>query len=202
MLVVVVDEQILTPASCYLVKACLFKCVIISYSSFVGVVGLHVRACTLSALSALGRRRVPCFVKWSLPPSGRVRLSVAGLVFQRQHNWIAELSDIRICNQVTCQLCFPLCHRSSKANRVAICVVLFANWCLFGYMYFGVVESLGIIPGFLYTYCNLGFRLHIPLVFDSFINKGLSAAALALNSKKKKSYNKIICMYVFKLYNL
>ena len=123
--------------------------------------------CTQCALSALGRRRVLSFVKWSLPPSGRVRLSAAGLIFRQQHNWLAaESLDIRICTRVTCLLCFPLCHRYCKANRVAIGVVLFANWCFLEYMVF--VEVLDIISRFLLgAHCIQGFRLYVSPLYST-----------------------------------
>ncbi|KAL6209402.1 hypothetical protein ACLB2K_020344 [Fragaria x ananassa] len=42
---------------------------------------LHI----LHTMSVLGGRRVTCFVKWSQLPSGRMRLSVTGIIFQWQH---------------------------------------------------------------------------------------------------------------------
>ena len=137
---------------------------IISYHYLVGCQGHKICAgiCTLCASSALGRRRIVCLVKWSQPPSGRMKLSVVGFILRRQHSRKAVLLDIKICKRVTYILIFPLCHRCDKANRVASCVVLFASWCLFEYMYFGVVVSLDIISGVLLsTYCNLRFRLYV-----------------------------------------
>ncbi|PRQ39256.1 hypothetical protein RchiOBHm_Chr4g0423141 [Rosa chinensis] len=136
------------------------------YNYCVGLVGLCVCVCTLSALSALGRRRVPCFVKWSLPPSGRVRLSVAGSL-RRQHSRkaVLKLTIMLRCNRVTYRVIFPLCHRYVKANRVAS-RALFASWCFFEYMYY--VEIPDIISGHtLDAYCNQGFRLNVPPVYST-----------------------------------
>ena len=155
---------------------------IIPYLYCVGQNGLCAGLCTLCAFFTLGRWRGFCLVKWSHPPSGRMKLSVVGFSIRRQHSRKAGLVDIRICNRVTYLLIFPLCHRCDKANRVAISVVLFASWCLLEYMYFEVVESLGIIPGFLSAYCNLGFRLHVPPLYSTVS----LMKAPALYSKKKK----------------
>ncbi|PRQ55035.1 hypothetical protein RchiOBHm_Chr1g0320181 [Rosa chinensis] len=78
----------------------------------VGMVGLFACGCTRCALSALGWRRVPCFVKWSLPPSGRVRLHATGWRFKWQHDRKAGSMEITLCCiKVAVRVIFPLCHR-------------------------------------------------------------------------------------------
>ncbi|PRQ39219.1 hypothetical protein RchiOBHm_Chr4g0422751 [Rosa chinensis] len=147
---------------------------------FTGLVGLNACVCTLSALFALGRRRV----KWLLQLDGGVKLTVVGFNLRRQHSRkVLFMVIILRCNRVTYRVIFSLCHRYVKANRVASSA-LFASWCVVEYIY--LIETLVIISGrSLDAYCNQRFRLN--LVFDSFINKGLRAAAPAIHSKKKKN---------------
>ena len=59
---------------------------IIPYHYIVGHKWLCAGLCTLCALSALGRWRIVCFIKWSQPPSGRMKLSVVGFILRRQHD--------------------------------------------------------------------------------------------------------------------
>ncbi|XP_061997433.1 uncharacterized protein LOC133715095 [Rosa rugosa] len=163
-----------------------FLRVISPYTRCVGIVGLFARGCTLCALSALGRRRFTCVVKWLLPPSGRVRLHATGCRFQWQHDRKAGRSDIMLCCiRVTDQVIFPSCH-CLEANRT-VWSVFFASWC--GLEYKCLVESsIDFFSGCtLDADCNMRFRLFVPpLVFVGFIYESLRAATPALVSKKKK----------------
>ncbi|PRQ18312.1 hypothetical protein RchiOBHm_Chr7g0204591 [Rosa chinensis] len=137
--------------------------VISPYPCSVGLVRLCAcvcTQCTQSALSALGRQRVPCFVKWSLPLSDRVRPSVIGFILRQQHSRKAVHMVIMLrCNRVTYRVIFPLCHRYVKANRV-VNRAFFASWCLVQYIY--LVETHDSISGHsLDAYCNQGFRFNV-----------------------------------------
>ncbi|PRQ58323.1 hypothetical protein RchiOBHm_Chr1g0358041 [Rosa chinensis] len=126
----------------------------------VGLVGPCACGCTHCALSALGWQRVPCFVKWSLPPSGRMKLGATGGIFRWQHDrkavrMVFMLGCIRFADPVF----FPLCH-CWEANRT-VRSVFFASWCDFEYNC--LVESVDSCSGCtLGVYCNLGFRLFVP----------------------------------------
>ncbi|PRQ43127.1 hypothetical protein RchiOBHm_Chr3g0465101 [Rosa chinensis] len=120
------------------------------------------RSSSGSNVSALARRRVPCVCKWLLPPSGRVKLRVVGVLSRRQHNRkVVPMAFMLRSHRVL----FLLCHRNVKANGEASSA-LFANWCLFEYMFF--VEFPDIISGrTLYAYCNQGFRLNVPPLYST-----------------------------------
>ncbi|PRQ57700.1 hypothetical protein RchiOBHm_Chr1g0351211 [Rosa chinensis] len=141
----------------FLLVNCGFMPVISPYRVVVGRRGLGPGLHTLCALSALARRRVPCFVKWSQPPSGRMKLSVTEIVFRWQHSGKADRNSklwLRVSK------IFLVCHHLCKANRVAN-DALFANWCSLEYIF--SVETLVMISGCsLYAYCNLGFKYHVP----------------------------------------
>ncbi|XP_062006577.1 uncharacterized protein LOC133723712 [Rosa rugosa] len=131
----------------------------------VGIVGLFARGCTLCALSALGWRRVPCFVKWSLPPSGRVRLLATGWRFKWQHDRKVGSMEITLCCiKVADRVIFPLCHRW-EANRT-VCRAFFASWCGLEYKFL-VESSHEFFSGCtLVAYCNLGFRHNVPPLYS------------------------------------
>lgn len=117
---------------------------------------------TLSAVSGLGRQRVPCIVKWSLSPSGRMRPSVIGIWFWWQHN--GKIVFIRI-RWLRVSVIYLVCRQSCKANGIAKDALL-ANWC---------VE---------YMFCLIWGP---PFVFFGFINGyGLRVAVTPYFKKKKK----------------
>ena len=99
-------------------------------------------------------------VKWTQPPSGRMKRSVAGLFSSRQHSGKASLIALSHSSSVI----FPVCHHNCKAIEVASCATL-ANRCLFEYM--TLVETLDIISGrSLETHCNMGLRLYVPSLYS------------------------------------
>ncbi|PRQ52046.1 putative HAD-like domain, mitochondrial PGP phosphatase [Rosa chinensis] len=93
---------------------------------------------TLCALSSLARRRTVCLIKWTQPPSGRMKLSVAGVISVRQHSGKTMLFVMMFLRY---RVIFPVCHGYVKANGVAF-RALFANWCLLEYI--DLVENPGL----------------------------------------------------------
>lgn len=110
---------------------------------------------TLGALYGLVRRCV--VVKWTLPPSGRMKRRAAGS-FDWLHSRKAEL----ICDL---WLCFGLsfwyiCHIYCKTDGIAKCVIP-ANWRKLEYM--TLVHTLtSIARCSLDAYYFLGFRIYVP----------------------------------------
>ena len=138
---------------------------IIPYYILVGLDGLGPGLCTLCAWSALGRWRV--LVKWTQPPSDRMKHSVADLFSKRQHSGKTDLIVLSYFIGVI----FPVCHRNCKAIEVACCATL-ANWCLFEYKF--IVETPDIISGSsLETHCNMGLRLYVPPLYSVSLIKAL-----------------------------
>ncbi|PRQ25197.1 hypothetical protein RchiOBHm_Chr6g0280951 [Rosa chinensis] len=118
--------------------------------------GLRPGLRTLRAMSALGRRRVPYFVKWSQPLSGRMKLSVTELYFQWQHTRKADSIGY---SWLQVSIIFSVCHHNCKANGVAR-RALFAKGCMLECIF--IDETLVIISGgSLEAYCNLGLRHYV-----------------------------------------
>lgn len=115
--------------------------------------------CTPSDLSTLGRRRFPCFMKWSLLPSDRVKLSFVGYFLRRQHSGKTVFLVIMLC---VSQVFFLVCRRYIKVNKLAN-RALFANRCLVEYMF--IVDNFNII-----SIRILGFTS----LFVFFIDSGLN----------------------------
>ena len=124
------------------------------YHMLVGLSGLCPGVCTLCAWFALVRR---CVVKWTYPPSGKMKLSVVRYCSVRQHSGKAILIALWHC------IIFPVCHHLCKANRVAVCA-LFANWCMLEYISF--VETLVIIQEVLFMlHVNWGLGIMSPPLY-------------------------------------
>ncbi|PRQ26482.1 hypothetical protein RchiOBHm_Chr6g0295101 [Rosa chinensis] len=102
--------------------------------------GLH----TQCALSGLARRL--SVIKWTNPPSGRMKQKVTRYDSMRKHGRKAVLFVMML---LSSRVIFPLCHRFVKVNRVTN-RTLFANWCMLEYI----------------TYCNMGFRLYVPPLYS------------------------------------
>ena len=102
------------------------------------------------------RRRVPCFVKWSQPPSGKMKLGVTG--YSRWHH--SRKAD-RYCNLWLCMSgIFPVCRQNCKANGVAN-DALFAKWCLLECIDF--VDMPNVNLGCSYS---MGFRHNVPPLYS------------------------------------
>ena len=136
--------------SCFLIS-------IITHQLVVGCSGLCPELCTLSALFALGRQRVT--VKWTLPPSGRMKHRATG-----NSGWLhSEKAELIGDLWLYMGMIFLVCRLYCKADGVASYAIP-AKWCCLEYMTF--VETLAIIVrGSLDAYCNLGFRQYVPPLY-------------------------------------
>lgn len=148
---------------CFLVG---FLLLISPYRCRVGLGGLCPVLCTQSVWSALVRWQFGSMIKWTQPPSGRMKRSVSGFISGQQHSRKAGLTILLH----SVSFIFPVCHRYCKAIEVASDALvssysLLAIWCLLEYI--DLVETTVIISGSsLDTYCNLRFRQHVLLLYS------------------------------------
>lgn len=127
---------------------------IIPHQLVVGSSGLCPSLRTLSALSGLVRWCV--VVKWTLPPSGRMKHRAAGSSGWLHSKKVVLIGDLWLCFD----LIFPVCRLYYKADDIAKYAIP-ANLRKLEYMNF--VETFAIIArSSLDAYYILGFRFYVP----------------------------------------
>lgn len=109
-------------------------------------------------------RRV--IANWTLPPSGRMRIRVAGVNSGRPHTGIAVFKFISIeVPTRSSDIIFPVSDRFLKALDVGSCALRHASMCLF--VYVDVSET----PFGLFSFILKGFRFYVPpMYFTTVLN--------------------------------
>ena len=141
---------------CTFILVCSFMLRINPYTYLVGLGWVYPGLHTQCALSGLAGCRTIILIKWTQPPSGRMKHRATGISGWLHSRKVALISNL----WPYFGMVFPICRLSCKADGIANCAIP-AKWCLLEYMNF--VETPAIIArGSLDEYCNLGFRHYVP----------------------------------------